>query len=68
MQQVSCEIKLSHWKEGLLDCIQYFTLAFATLLSGLLGKRSVMKIYHSIDSSQNCLQIWQCDTYLLLLE
>ena len=45
MQQVSCEIKLSHWKEGLLDCIQYFTLALATLLSGLVGKRFVVKIY-----------------------
>ena len=44
MQQVSCDIKLSQWRESVLDCIQYFTLAISTLMSGLIGKRLVMDI------------------------
>ena len=38
-QQVSCEIELSPWKEAILDCIQYFTMAVAVAISGLLAHR-----------------------------
>jgi len=39
IQQVSCEIELSPWKEGILDCIQYFTLAAGVAMSGILAHR-----------------------------
>ncbi|KAL5247230.1 hypothetical protein ACHWQZ_G019177 [Mnemiopsis leidyi] len=38
-QHVSCDIELSSFKEGFLDCIQYFTLAIATVISGMLADR-----------------------------
>jgi len=38
-QQVSCEIELSAWKGATLDCIQYFTLAVAVVISGILADR-----------------------------
>ena len=38
-QQVSCDIELSPLLEGILECIQYFTLAVATVISGILAEK-----------------------------
>ncbi|XP_063685460.1 uncharacterized protein LOC134819440 [Bolinopsis microptera] len=38
-QQVSCDIGISHWKEGLLDCILFFSLAVSVMIAGPLAKR-----------------------------
>ncbi|XP_063682731.1 facilitated trehalose transporter Tret1-like [Bolinopsis microptera] len=37
-QQVSCDIGLSHWKEGLLDYILFFSLAVSVMIAGPLAK------------------------------
>ncbi|KAL5272820.1 hypothetical protein ACHWQZ_G000852 [Mnemiopsis leidyi] len=56
-QQVSCDIELSSFKEGLLDCIQYFTLAIATVISGMLADKvgcrvlTLLSLYMSILST-----------------
>ena len=36
-QQISCDMELSPWQEGILDCILYLTLAVALVISGPLS-------------------------------
>ena len=56
-QQVSCDIELSPLREGFLDCIQYFGLAVATAISGMLANRfgcrflTLLSLYLSIMST-----------------
>ncbi|XP_063687909.1 benzoate transport protein-like [Bolinopsis microptera] len=70
-QQVSCDIELSPLLEGILQCIQYFTLAVATVTSGLLADRfgtrelTLFSLYLSVISTVVCAVVADYATLLL---
>ncbi|XP_063681850.1 synaptic vesicle 2-related protein-like [Bolinopsis microptera] len=70
-QQVSCEIELSPWKEAILDCIQYSTLAVAVAFSGILAHRfgcrvlTLFSLYLSAISTVACAIVANYTTLLI---
>ena len=70
-QQISCDIELSPMKEAILECIQYFTLAVAIIISGVLAnkigcrKLTLLSLYLSILSTVVCAIVANYTTLLL---
>ena len=70
-QQISCDLELSSWQEGILDCILYLTLAVALVISGPLsdwfGRRELIlfSLYISIPSTVVCAIVAQYYTLIL---
>jgi hypothetical protein len=47
-QQISCAIKLSSWQGGFLECVMYFTLTVALVISTPLASRYDRKFFSFI--------------------
>ena len=70
-QQISCDIELSPMREAILECIQYFTLAVAIVISGMLANKigcrelTLLSLYLSILSTVVCAIVANYTTLLL---
>ncbi|XP_063674188.1 D-xylose transporter-like [Bolinopsis microptera] len=70
-QQVSCDIELSPWKEGLLQCSLYIALVISTFVAGTLsirfGRRKliIISLYLSAMSTIVCAIVADFNTLLL---